>query len=73
MLKLSFVCLDTETTGLDDTAEIIEIGMVKVVDGQIADRYSQLVKPSCPIPEPITQLTGIDNEMVEDQPYWSGM
>lgn len=73
MLKLSFVCLDTETTGLDDTAEIIEIGMVKVIDGQIADRYSQLVKPSCPIPEPITQLTGIDNEMVEDQPYWSGI
>ena len=73
MLKLSFVCLDTETTGLDETAEIIEIGMVKVVDGQIADHYSQLVKPSCPIPDTIIQLTGIDNEMVEEQPYWSGI
>ncbi len=45
MLKLSFVCLDTETTGLDQSSEIIEIGMVKVIDGQIADRYSQLIKP----------------------------
>ena len=73
MLKLSFVCLDTETTGLDENAEIIEIGMVKVIDGQIADRYSQLVKPKHAIPETITQLTGIDDAMVEDQPYWEDM
>ena len=73
MLKLSFVCLDTETTGLDESAEIIEIGMVKVIDGQIADRYSQLVKPKHPIPETITQLTGIDDSMVEHQPYWEDM
>ena len=37
-LKLSFVCVDTETTGLDESAEIIEIGMVKVIDGVVADR-----------------------------------
>ena len=37
-LKLSFVCLDTETTGLDESAEIIEIGMVKIIDGVVADR-----------------------------------
>ena len=55
MLKLSFVCLDTETTGLDQSSEIIEIGMVKVIDGQIADRYSQLIKPYNPIPENIVQ------------------
>ncbi|MBQ7025812.1 MAG: 3'-5' exonuclease, partial [Peptococcaceae bacterium] len=60
-LKLSFVCVDTETTGLDDSAEIIEIGMVKVIDGIVADRYSQLIRPYRPIPEEITQLTGIDN------------
>ena len=70
MLKLSFVCLDTETTGLDESAEIIEIGMVKVIDGQIADRYSQLIRPYNPIPETITQLTSIDDDMVADQPHW---
>ncbi|MBQ3509753.1 MAG: 3'-5' exoribonuclease [Peptococcaceae bacterium] len=73
MLKLSFVCLDTETTGLDESAEIIEIGMVKVIDGQIADRYSQLIKPYNPIPETITQLTSIDDAMVADQPHWEGV
>ncbi|MBR4943817.1 MAG: 3'-5' exoribonuclease [Peptococcaceae bacterium] len=71
MLKLSFVCLDTETTGLDESAEIIEIGMVKVIDGQIADRYSQLIKPHHPIPETITQLTSIDDDLVADQPHWA--
>lgn len=70
MLKLSFVCLDTETTGLDESAEIIEIGMVKVIDGQITDRFSQLIQPYHPIPENITQLTGIDDSMVENQPHW---
>ena len=71
MLKLSFVCLDTETTGLDETAEIIEIGMVKVVDGEIVDTFTQLIKPNEPIPENIVQLTGIDDSMVKDQPYWN--
>ncbi|MBO5115217.1 MAG: DEAD/DEAH box helicase [Peptococcaceae bacterium] len=70
-LKLSFVCVDTETTGLDDSAEIIEIGMVKIIDGIVADRYSQLIRPYRPIPEEITQLTGIDNDMVEHQPHWN--
>ena len=70
MLNLSFVCLDTETTGLDQSAEIIEIGMVKVINGQVADQYSQLIQPYNPIPETITQLTGIDNDMVADQPHW---
>ena len=73
MLKLSFVCLDTETTGLDENAEIIEIGMVKVIDGQIADRYNQLIRPYSPIPETITQLTSIDDAMVADQPHWNGV
>lgn len=70
MPKLSFVCLDTETTGLDPDSEIIEIGMVKVIDGQIADHYSQLIRPHAAIPETIVQLTGIDDDMVQDQPHW---
>ena len=47
--------------------------MVKVIDGQIADRYSQLIKPYNPIPETITQLTSIDDAMVADQPHWEGV
>lgn len=71
MLQLSFVCLDTETTGLESTAEIIEIGMVKVVNGEVTDRYSRLIHPMIPISKNIEQLTGISNEMVAEEPYWA--
>ena len=59
MQNFSFVCLDLETTGLEESAEIIEVGMVKVVDGEIVERFDQLVQPTRPIPEAITLLTGI--------------
>jgi len=70
LLQLSFVCLDTETTGLESTAEIIEIGMVKVENGVVTDRYSRLIHPRIPISKTIEQLTGISNEMVAEAPYW---
>lgn len=70
MQNLSFVSLDLETTGLAESAEIIEIGMVKVKDGQIIDRFEQLVKPKRGIPEEITLLTGITNNMVAHAPHW---
>ena len=70
MQNFSFVCLDLETTGLEESAEIIEVGMVKVVDGEIVERFDQLVQPTRPIPEAITLLTGIDDDMVHDKPFW---
>lgn len=70
MQNFSFVCLDFETTGLEASAEIIEIGMVKVVNGQIVERFEQLVQPHHSIPENITMLTGIDNQMVAGKPFW---
>lgn len=70
MQNFSFVCLDLETTGLEESAEIIEVGMVKVVDGQIVERFDQLVQPTRPIPEAITLLTGIDDDMARGKPFW---
>ncbi|NLT95221.1 MAG: DEAD/DEAH box helicase [Clostridia bacterium] len=69
-LKYSFVAIDFETTGFLPKGEIIEIGMVKVVDGQVAGKYSKLIKPENPIPEEIAILTGITDEMVADKPAW---
>ena len=63
----NFVAFDLETTGLDRTTdEIIEIGAVRVENGEIKDVFSTLVKPTRPIPTFITTLTGITNEDVRD-------
>lgn len=66
MLK-SYLAFDVETTGLSpETDEIIEIGALKVRDGKVYDRFICFVKPSEPVPERITQITGITNEMLRD-------
>ena len=59
------VVFDLETTGLSAAAnKIIEIGAVKIEDGQITDRFSCFVDPGEPIPYEISKLTGIDQSMV---------
>ncbi len=65
----SYIALDTETTGVNPSVDrIIEIGMAKVVHGEIVDRYSTLIDPQMNISERITELTGITNEDVKGKP-----
>lgn len=70
----SFVAFDIETTGTygadngDAPAEITEIGAVKVVDGKIVARFSELANPGREIIPSIARLTHITNEMVQDKP-----
>ena len=55
-----YVCVDLETTSLEPAKnEIIEIGAVKIENGQIIDRYEQLIKPNETVPPFIWTLTGI--------------
>jgi DNA polymerase-3 subunit epsilon len=64
-----YCVLDTETTGLSAYYdEVIEIGILRVRNGEITDRYEQLIKPENEIDGFITSLTGITNEMVADKP-----
>ena len=67
--EIPFIVTDTETTGLNPSNNrIIEIGAVKVLDGQVVDRFSQLINPGCAIPHRISRLTGITTAMVYDKP-----
>lgn len=63
----TYVVFDIETTGFSPvTNRIIEIGAVKVENGQITDRFSTFVNPEVPIPFEIEKLTGINDSMVID-------
>ncbi|HTP80966.1 MAG TPA: exonuclease domain-containing protein [Bacteroidota bacterium] len=67
--ETDFVVVDVETTGMSSTEDrITEIAMMHVRDGTLVDEFSTLVNPLMTIPAFITDLTGIDNIMVQDAP-----
>lgn len=69
MMQNSYIALDLETTGLRPTSDkILEIGAVKVENGQITGTYETFVDCGVVIPCRITQLTGITEEMVKGSP-----
>ena len=66
-LRDSYVVFDIETTGFSPVYnKIIEIGAVKIVEGEIVGRFSEFVNPQIPIPKEIEVLTGITDHMVKD-------
>ncbi|MDE5867881.1 MAG: PolC-type DNA polymerase III [Anaeroplasmataceae bacterium] len=63
----SYVVFDIETTGLSQTYdEIIEIAACKVYQGGITETFETFVNPGRHIPEKISELTTITDEMVKD-------
>ena len=62
-----YVVFDLETTGFSAVSDrIIEIGAVKISNGQVTDSFSCFVNPEIQIPDKIVDLTGITNEMVSN-------
>lgn len=70
--QATYVVVDVETTGFMPPADrVIELGMVRVSQGRIAERYETLINPRRPIPGPITSLTGISCDMLADRPTFA--
>ncbi|PKG99414.1 exonuclease domain-containing protein [Paraglaciecola sp. MB-3u-78] len=67
-----YVVVDVETTGgKQPQHRITEIGAVKMINGEIVERWSSLINPQRHISSFITKLTGISNDMVKDAPLFS--
>lgn len=66
---LDYVILDTETTGLDENSEIIEIAVIDL-NGNVL--FNSLVCPSVPMPNNsyAIEVHGITNEMLASAPKW---
>lgn len=64
-----YTVIDTETTGLSaQRDQIVEISAVKIRDKHIVDRFTTLVNPQIAIPKSATDIHGITNQMVANQP-----
>ena len=65
-----FIAFDLETTGPPPvTSQIVEIGAIRFQgDGTILGEFEQLVDPQCHMPEEVTKIHGITDQMVINQP-----
>lgn len=52
---------------------VIEVGAVRLLDGQIADHFQALINPGSPLDPFITDLTGISDRMLAEAPSASGV
>jgi DNA polymerase-3 subunit epsilon len=67
-----YAVIDIETTGgRAGSHKITEIGMIKMVNGEVVDQWQSLINPQRRIPSMITSLTGITNDMVADAPLFT--
>lgn len=64
-----YIVLDLETTGLDPKVDsIMEVGLLRVRDNEIVDRFDSLVNPGLEVSEFISNLTGITNAALAEAP-----
>ncbi|MBV9080404.1 MAG: DNA polymerase III subunit epsilon, partial [Elusimicrobia bacterium] len=74
LAELDFCVIDTETTGgRAENHRIIDVAVFHVRDGIVLDKFQTLINPGFPIPEWITGLTGINDDMVRNAPRFDAV
>lgn len=68
-MQTTYIALDLETTGLRPKYDkILEIGAIRIEEGEITGTYETFIDYGVEIPERVTELTGITAEMINGSP-----
>jgi DNA polymerase III epsilon subunit family exonuclease len=71
-MSQDFVAIDVETTGLKAAkSNVLQLGMVFFKDMKVVDRKNYFFNPGVSIPENITKINRITNDMVKYSPFFA--
>lgn len=62
----AWIVFDTECATARGAPHLLEIGAVRIVEGEAAEHFQALVRPEVPVDSEVTEVHGIDDAMVRD-------